>query len=232
MIAQALGGTLDYIVLAAYFAGVMGFGLWFGRYTATTKDFFFGGQRFSWWLISFSCIATLVGSYSFIKYSEVGFTYGISSTQTYFNDWFWAPLLVLVWIPIIYYKRIVSIPEYLEARFDKKTRVAATCIILVYLVGYVGINLVTLGKALHTLLGWEVLTGATVTAVAVALYVCSGGQTAVIMTDLLQGIILLGAGLGLFLAKAAIEKCGGTIKALDRDGGGTCFRITLPAGNG
>jgi len=200
MIAQALGGTLDYIVLAAYFAGVMGFGLWFGRYTATTKDFFFGGQRFSWWLISFSCIATLVGSYSFIKYSEVGFTYGISSTQTYFNDWFWAPLLVLVWIPIIYYKRIVSIPEYLEARFDKKTRVAATCIILVYLVGYVGINLVTLGKALHTLLGWEVLTGATVTAVAVALYVCSGGQTAVIMTDLAQGIILLGAGLGLFLA--------------------------------
>lgn len=207
MIAEAIGGTLDYAILLAYFAGIMVFGLWFGRYTTTTKDFFFGGQRFSWWLISFSCVATLVGSYSFIKYSEVGFTYGISSTQSYFNDWFWMPILVLVWIPIIYYKKIVSIPEYLEARFDKKTRVAATCIILIYMIGYIGINLVTLGKALHTLLGWQVITGATVTAVAVALYVYAGGQTAVIMTDMVQGIILLGAGLGLFLA--AIYHFGG-----------------------
>jgi len=199
MMAEILGTPLDYVVLLAYFVGIMAFGLCFGRYTATTRDFFFGGQRFSWWLISFSCIATLVGSYSFIKYSAAGFTYGVSSTQTYFNDWFWMPLLVLVWIPIIYYRKIVSIPEYLEARFDKKTRVAATCVILFYMVGYIGINLLTLGTALHTLLGWHVLLGATVTAVVVALYVYSGGQTAVIMTDLAQGIILLAAGLGLFI---------------------------------
>jgi len=198
MIAEVLGTPLDYVVLLAYFVGVMGFGLFFGRYTSGTKDFFFGGQRFSWWLIAFSCIATIVGSYSFVKYSEAGFQYGISSTQTYFNDWFWMPILVLVWIPIIYYKKIVSIPEYLEARFDKKTRVMGTVIILLYLTGYIGINLVTLGKTMYTLLGWEVMTGATVTAVAVALYVCAGGQTAVIMTDLAQGAILLIAGLGLF----------------------------------
>jgi SSS family solute:Na+ symporter len=166
--------------------------------SATTKDFFFGGQRFSWWLIAFSCVATVVGSYSFIKYSAAGFKYGISSTQSYLNDWFWMPILVLVWIPIIYYRKIQSVPEYMEIRFDKKTRIAATFIILLYLVGYIGINLITLGKTLHTLLDWEVMTGAIVTAVAVALYVYIGGQTAVIMTDLLQGLILLIAGLGLF----------------------------------
>jgi len=94
--------------------------------------------------------------------------------------------------------KIQSIPEYLEARFDKKTRIAATFIILLYIVGYIGINLITLGKTLHTLLGWQIMTGAIVTAVAVALYVYIGGQTAVIMTDLVQGIILLVAGLGLF----------------------------------
>ncbi|MBM4028179.1 MAG: sodium/solute symporter [Planctomycetes bacterium] len=198
MIAQAIGGRLDYAVMLTYFIAVLGFGLYFGRYTAGTKDFFFGGQRFAWWLIAFSCIATVVGSYSFIKYSEVGFKHGISSTQTYFNDWFWMPLLVLAWIPIIYYKRIVSIPEYLQARFDQKTRIMATFIILLYLIGYIGINLIALGRTMKTLLGWEVMTGATITAVAVALYVYAGGQTAVIMTDLAQGIILLLAGLGLF----------------------------------
>ncbi len=139
--------------MLCYFAAVLGFGLYFGRYTRSTKDFFFGGQRFSWWLIAFSCVATVVGSYSFIKYSTVGFKYGISSTQSYLNDWFWMPILVLVWIPIIYYRKIQSVPEYLEVRFDKKTRVAATIIILFYIVGYIGINLITLGKTLQTLLG-------------------------------------------------------------------------------
>jgi len=200
MIARAIGGNLDYAVMLGYFIAVLGFGLYFGRYTSTTKEFFFGGQRFSWWLIAFSCIATVVGSYSFIKYSAAGFRYGICSTQSYLNDWFWMPILVLVWIPIIYYKKIQSIPEYMEARFDRKTRIAATIIILFYIVGYIGINLITLGRTLHTLLGWEVMTGAIVTAVAVAMYVYIGGQTAVIMTDLVQGLILLIAGLGLFIA--------------------------------
>lgn len=207
MIAQAIGGNLDYAVMLGYFVAVLGFGLYFGRYTTTTKDFFFGGQRFSWWLIAFSCVATVVGSYSFIKYSAAGFRYGICSTQSYLNDWFWMPILVLIWLPIIYYNRITSVPEYLESRFDKKTRVAATIIILFYIVGYIGINLITLGRTLETLLGWQVMTGAIITAVAVAIYVYIGGQTAVIMTDLVQGFILLIAGLGLF--GAAIYHFGG-----------------------
>ncbi|HCO94063.1 MAG TPA: sodium:proline symporter [Phycisphaerales bacterium] len=207
MIAQAIGGNLDYAVMLGYFVAVLGFGLYFGRYTKTTKDFFFGGQRFSWWLIAFSCVATVVGSYSFIKYSAAGFRYGISSTQSYLNDWFWMPILVLLWLPIVYYNKITSVPEYMESRFDRKTRIAATIIILFYIVGYIGINLITLGRTLHTLLGWEIMTGAIVTAVAVALYVYIGGQTAVIMTDLVQGIILLVAGMGLFAA--AIYHFGG-----------------------
>lgn len=200
MTTQFIGSHLDYIVVILYFVIVLGFGLYFGRYTASTKDFFFGGQRFSWWLISFSCVATLVGSYSFIKYSAAGFRYGICSTQSYLNDWFWVPITVLLWIPIIYYRKIVTIPEYMQHRFDRKTRIAATLIILLYLVGYIGINLVTLGRTLQTLMGWEIMTGASVTAIAVAAYVYAGGQTAVIMTDLIQGIILLAAGLGLLFA--------------------------------
>ena len=70
---------LDWAVIAAYFGLVVGAGLWFSRFTKTTQDFFFGGQRFAWWLVAISCVATLVGSYSFINYSEVGFNFGIPS---------------------------------------------------------------------------------------------------------------------------------------------------------
>ena len=197
---QFIGTRLDLLVVLVYFVGIVAFGICFARYTRTTKDFFFGGQRFSWWLIAFSCIATTVGSYSFQKYSEQGFTYGISSSQTYLNDWFWMSILLLVWLPIIYYQRVVSIPEYLERRFGPQARAFATVIILLYLIAYIGINVFTVGVVLKSLLGWSVFSGAVITTVLVTVYVYVGGQTSVIMTDLVQGIILLVAGLGVFLA--------------------------------
>ena len=200
MTPQAAGTNTDYVIMLAYFVLVVGFGLYFGRYASSTKDFFFGGQRFSWWLIAFSAVATLVGSYSFIKYSEVGYQYGVSSTQSYLNDWFWAPILLLVWLPIIYYQRIQSVPEYFERRFGRAARITATVFIQLYLIGYVGVNLLTLGRAMHPVLGWHEFTGASVACVLVTLYVLAGGQTSVIMTDLAQGVILLVAGLGLFFA--------------------------------
>lgn len=200
MIMDASGSWLDFYVLIGYFAAVVGFGLYFGRYASSTKDFFFGGQRFAWWLIAFSGISTTVGSYSFVKYSEAGFAYGISSTQTYLNDWFWIPILLLAWLPIIYFQRIQSVPEYFERRFGTPARIMATSFILLYLVGYVGINLMTFGKALQSMLGWNVYTGAFIACVTVTLYVYAGGQTSVIMTDLAQGVTLLLVGLGVFLA--------------------------------
>jgi SSS family solute:Na+ symporter len=189
-----VGTPLDYGLIIGYFVLVLGFGALFSRFTRTTKDFFFGGQRFSWWLIAFSCVATTVGSYSFYKYSAKAYSYGLSSTMTYLNDWFWMPLWMFGWLPIIFFMRITSIPEYFERRFHTPARVAATVILLVYMVGYIGINLLTLGKALHVLLGWPVFGAAAVVALVTGLYVMAGGQTSVIMTDLLQGFLLLIAG--------------------------------------
>ncbi len=193
------GTHLDIIVIIVYFIAILGFGTWFGRYVTTTKDFFFGGQRFSWWLIAMSCIATVVGSYSFIKYSAAGYRYGFSSTMTYTNDWFIVPLFVLGWLPIIYFSRVISIPEYFERRFDKKTRIAGVVILLIYLTGYVGINLYTIGVAFNSMLGWDIMTTATVISIICAIYMHAGGQTSVIMTDLAQSGILLIAGLVIFI---------------------------------
>jgi len=198
-----IGTPLDVAVLLIYFVAVVGFGVFFGKYSTTTKDFYLGGQRFAWWIIAFSATATTVGSYSFVKYSEAGFSYGISSSQTYLNDWFWMPILLLVWLPIIYYQRVYSVPEYFERRFGRIPRAVATTIILIYLVGYVGINLLTLGVALNTMVGWNIFAGAALACVAVTFYVFAGGQTSVIMTDLVQGITLLVVGVGIFLAGVA-----------------------------
>ena len=194
------GEPIDFVIIAAYMVGILLFGSFFGRYSRTTKDFFFSGQRFTWWLIALSCVSMVVGSYSFVKYSAVGFSYGLSSTQSYLNDWFLAPLFTLGWLPIIYYSRVTSIPEYFERRFDRPTRIMAVLFVMVYMVGYIGINLYTMGMALHPVIPtFSVFQWAVIIGIVTSLYCACGGQAAVIMTDLIQSILLLSAGLILLL---------------------------------
>ena len=190
-----LGAPVDYGIMVFYFIMILAIGTYFGKCQKTVKDFFFGGQRFSWWLITFSLIATTVGSYSFVKYSRVAYTYGFGSSQTYLNDWIWLPLLLFGWLPILYFSRVTSIPEYFERRFDRRVRKWVTVFILIYLIGYVGVNLFTMGKVLNILLGWPILTAAILVASISAIYVTAGGQTSVIMTDLFQGLMLLVTGI-------------------------------------
>ncbi|MBU0528375.1 sodium:solute symporter family protein [bacterium] len=204
-----IGTSTDWIVMIVYFVFVMLFGSYFGRYTRSTNDFFFGGRRFSWWLITMSIVATGVGSHSFVKYSAKGFEHGLSSTMTYMNDWFFVPFFLFGWLPIIVYSKVRSIPEYFEKRFSPSSRFIATILLLVYMIGYIGIGFLTLGKAMIPLLPESfALFGAnlpvtlmgviTVIAIITGIYITFGGQTAVIFTDLLQGFILLFAGLMLF----------------------------------
>ena len=206
---HSLGTSTDWIVMVVYFIAIMLFGSYFSKYNRTTTDFFFGGRRFKWWLIAMSIVATGVGSHSFIKYSAKGFEAGFSSTMTYMNDWFFVPFFIFGWLPIIIYTKIRSIPEYFEKRFSPSTRFLATLLLLLYMIGYVGIGFLTMGKAIlpllppeFTILGMHfniTLMGLVIViALIVGIYITYGGQTAVIFTDLLQGFILLFAGMLVF----------------------------------
>lgn len=225
---HVLGTSLDYAVMGGYFVVIMLVGTYFARGTKTLNDFFFAGKRFGWVMIAFSLIATTVGSYSFVKYSEAGYRYGLSSTQSYFNDWFWLPLLLFGWLPVLCGSGISSVPEYFQRRFDGRVRLCATVITLLYLVGYVGINLYTMGTALHELTGWNVLYASAGAAVVTAVYVTAGGQTSVIMTDLFQGLLLLG--MGLVVLVLGVRHLGGWEvfwSHLPRE-----HRLAFPAGGG
>jgi len=152
-------------------------------------------------------VATTIGSYSFVKYSKVALTYGLGSSQTYLNDWLWVPLLLFGWLPLLYFSKVVSIPEFFDRRFGPTARKVSTWLLLVYLIGYVGINLFTMGQALNILLGWPVFYAALLVASISAVYVTFGGQTSVIMTDLFQGAMLLAT--GLILLVLGIDHLGG-----------------------
>ncbi len=219
--ANAGGSPVFWTIVIGYFIAVLGFGAYFARFNRSTNDFFFGGRRFSWWLITMSIVATGVGSHSFLKYSAMGFKHGFSASMAYMNDWFFMPLFMFGWLPIIYYMRVRSIPEYFERRFNPGVRVLATISLLVFMLGYIGIGFVTMAKTLYPIiephLGLSLTQIIWIVAIVAGVYITFGGQTAVIFTDLLQGFILLFAGVFLFLL------------GLDFVGGFDAFWNALPA---
>jgi len=182
------------VMVIGYFILITAFGTYFARFSKDVNDFFFSGQRFAWWLAAASMVATGIGSYSYLKYSEQGYNTGMSSTMTYMNDWFIVPFFMFGWLPIIYFARVRSIPEYFERRFNRPARYIAVVIILCYMFFYIGYNLFTIAVALQGMFNIPIYWSVPVVALFLGAYVTFGGQTAVIFTDLFQGIMLYLAG--------------------------------------
>ena len=81
-------------VVILYSLMIAAFGGYFSRFSKNINDYFYSGQRFAWWLGAASMIATGIGSYSYLKYSQQGFETGMSSSMTYTNDWFIIPFFM------------------------------------------------------------------------------------------------------------------------------------------
>ena len=184
--------------VTAYFLMITFFGTYFSKFTSNIQDFFFSGQRFAWWLPLISMMATGIGSYSYLKYSQQGLNTGLSSTMGYMNEWFILPLFILGWLPIVYFSRIKSIPEYFEKRFNKTCRYIAVCILLSYIFYYIGYNLFTIGIAFQGIFGIPPYISVPFITLILGLYVTLGGQTAVIFTDVVQGFLLYLVGFLMF----------------------------------
>ena len=182
------------VFVASYFVMITGFGVYFSRFSSNINDFFFSGQRFAWWLPFISMMATGIGSYSYLKYSEQGLNTGMSGSLGYLNDWFIFPLFFLGWLPLIYFSRLKSIPEYFEKRFNRPSRYIAVGILLAYMLYYIGYNFFTIGIALKGIFGLSPWVSLPVISLLLGLYVTLGGQTAVIFTDFVQGFLLYLAG--------------------------------------
>ncbi len=190
------GVTLAVIIsiISSYFMMVTFFGAYFAKFSSSIHDFFFSGQRFAWWLPFISMMATGIGSYSYLKYSEQGLNTGMNSAMGYMNEWFIIPLFFFGWLPLMYWTRTKSIPQYFEKRFNRTTRYITVGILLAYIFYYIGYNLFTIGLAFEGIFGFSPIWTLPLIVLILGTYVSLGGQTAVIFTDLAQGVILYLAG--------------------------------------
>ena len=191
---SGLSLSIIVIMILFYFMMVTFFGAYFSKFSSNIHDFFFSGQRFAWWLPFISLMATGIGAYSYLKYSEQGLNTGMNSTMVYMNEWFIIPLFFFAWLPLMYWTRTRSIPQYFERRFNAVTRYLTVIIILAYIFYYIGYNLFTIGLSFQGIFGISPLWTLPLITFILGFYVSLGGQTAVIFTDLIQGVLLYMAG--------------------------------------
>jgi solute:Na+ symporter, SSS family len=200
--------TVDYVIIAIYFAVVLGIGFVARLSIKTDLDFFLSGRSLPAWITGLAFMAANLGALEILGQSANGAQYGVAAVHYY---WIGAvPAMVflgLVMMPFYYGAKVRSVPEYLRLRFGEAAHVfnAATFAVATVLIG--GVNLFALALIVHLLLGWSIPTAILVAAAIVLVYVTLGGLTSAVYNEVLQFFVIVAALLPLTLV--ALHAIGG-----------------------
>ena len=185
--------TFDLIIIAIYFIVVLGIGLWIARKTSTGEDLFLGGRTFGWGIIGLSLFASNISSTTLIGLSGAAYSTGIVDSV---YEWLSGiPLIIAaaIFVPLYLKSRITTIPEFLELRFDRRSRLFFSGItiftsIVVDTAGGLYAGSLVLQLFFPDLILWQTCF---VLAIIAGLYTAFGGLKAVVYTDAIQAIVLI-----------------------------------------
>jgi len=200
--------TLDWIVLAAYFLGLGGIAVWVIRQkNETTEDYFLAGKDVGWFVIGASIFASNIGSEHVVGLAGTGAESGMPMAHYELHAWI---VLLLGWLFLPFYMRsgAFTMPEFLEKRFDSKSRWFLSIFSIIgYVLTKVSVTIYAGGIVVSALLGLSFLTGAIITVVVTGAYTIFGGMRAVLYTEALQTVVLI---LGsLIITYMGLEAIGG-----------------------
>ena len=210
--------TLDFVVIGAYFAIVMAIGFYFSGRTRTAKGYFLAGRQVGWVAIGASLFATNISSEHLIGLAGAGATTGLAVGHFEWLAVFM--VLALGWIFVPFYIRsgVATMPEFLERRFGPAARMYLTTVsIVAYIFTKISVALYAGSLVLHEVAGWDFYTSAIVMVLTTGAYTIVGGLAAVIYTELLQAVVLIGGAVIL------------TAIGLSEAGGFAGLRASLPA---
>ena len=185
--------NIDFAILIGYFLLVFGIGFWVARKNKTGEDLFLGGRSFTWGIIGLSLFASNISSATIIGLSSAAYTTGIVNSV---YEWMTGlPLIIaaVVFIPLYLRARISTIPEFLEYRFDVRSRVYFSIITLIMsvvieLAGGLYAGAIVLKIFFPSLSLSQIMW---IVALIAAIYTAFGGLKAVVYTDAIQAIILI-----------------------------------------
>ena len=184
--------SVDYAVMAVYFAVVLGIGWALRRMMRTSTDFFLSGRSLPPWVTGLAFLSANLGAQEVIGMGASGAKYGIATSHFYWVGAIPAMVFVgLFMMPFYYGSRARSVPEYLKLRFDEKTRTLNAVSFAAMTVFSSGVSMYAMGKLLNLLLGWDFDTSVLAAAGVVLAYVLLGGLTSAIYNEVLQFFMIV-----------------------------------------
>ncbi len=185
-------GTINILVIIGYFAVLAGIGIYFSRRQKSTNDYFKGGGRIPWWAAGLSLFGTALSAITFMAIPSKAYATNWSYVLFNIGILFVAPIIVFVFIPFFRKLNITTAYEYLEIRFNAFVRVICSMAFIIFQVGRMGVVLFLPSIALNVVTGLDIFLCIGIMGVCSILYTMIGGIEAVVWTDAIQVIILLG----------------------------------------
>lgn len=209
--------TIDYVIVALYFAVVFGIGAHFFRRQKTSRSYFLADRSVGWVAIGASLFATNISSEHFIGLAGSGASSGLAVGHFEWLAVFMCMTLAWVFVPFYLRSNVYTMPEFLERRYGPACRWYLTTVsVLAYIFTKISVSLYAGALVLRQTVGWDFYTSAAVMVIATGIYTVFGGLAAVIYTELLQAIVLLGGAIAL------------TAIGLSQAGGMDGLRAALP----
>jgi SSS family solute:Na+ symporter len=183
---------IDYTILLAYVAFVIGIGWTLARYMKTSSDFLTSARSIPTWVTGLAFISANLGALELVGMAASGAKYGIATAHFYWVGAIPAMIFLAVFMmPFYYGSKARSVPEYLKMRFDERVRALNSVAFAVMTIFASGISMNALAKLLNQLLGWNYNFALFVCSGVVLLYVLKGGLTSAIYTEVLQFFMIV-----------------------------------------
>ncbi|MFQ3180825.1 MAG: SSS family solute:Na+ symporter [Polaribacter sp.] len=182
--------AVDWIILSVTLLFIVVYGAYVTRKNRNVTDYIKGGNDSKWWTIGLSVMATQASAITFLSTPGQAFHSGMGFVQFYFGLPIAMIIICVVFIPIYHKLKVYTAYEFLEGRFDLKTRSLAAILFLIQRGLAAGITIFAPAIILSAVLGWDLLTLNIIIGFLVIIYTVSGGTKAVNVTQKQQMIII------------------------------------------
>ena len=193
--------TLDYIILITYLAAVTLIGAYIGRKQKSSRDYFLGGKKMSWWSVGFSIVASETSTLTFISIPGLAYKGNMHFLQLAVGYFIGRLLVSLIFIPAYYKGDLETAYDFLGKRFGMSLRKFTSSVFIVTRVLASGVRLFATAIPIHLITGYDYTTSIFIIGIFTLIYTYVGGLKAVVAMDVVQMFIYL---IGAFAAMMVI----------------------------
>jgi Na+/proline symporter len=182
---------LDWVVVAVTLTAIVAYGLWKSRAVHDVETYLRGGKGIRWWTVGLSIMATQASATTFLSTPGQAYQDGMGFVQFYLGLPIAMVILAAIITPLYFKLKVYTAYEYLETRFDRKTRQLVALLFLISRSLAAGLSIYAPAIVLSTVFGWSLWVTNVAIGLAVILYTVSGGTRAVNQTQTQQMIVIL-----------------------------------------